>query len=122
MQVKELFKNVIKGVLYALAIAIVLSLILAIIMSKFDFSEYVLNIIYVVISCVSLVIGSIVAAKSHGSKGWILGFTVGIIYYIALYLIGIILGGDPHFGMYEFYRLLMSLGVGTLAGMLGINL
>lgn len=122
MQIKDLFKSVIKGVLYALVIAIILSLILAMIMSKVDFSEPVLNVIYVVISCVSLVIGAIISVKSYGSKGWILGFTVGIIYYIALYLIGIILGGDPHFGMYEFYRLLMSIGVGTLAGMIGINL
>lgn len=122
MQIKDLFKSVIKGVLYSLVIAIILSLILAMIMSKVDFSEPVLNVIYVVISCVSLVIGAIISVKSYGSKGWILGFTVGIIYYIALYLIGIILGGDPHFGMYEFYRLLMSIGVGTLAGMIGINL
>ena len=122
MQIKDLFKSVIKGVLYSLVIAIILSLILAMIMSRVDFSEPVLNVIYVVISCVSLVIGAIISVKSYGSKGWILGFTVGIIYYIALYLIGIILGGDPHFGMYEFYRLLMSIGVGTLAGMIGINL
>lgn len=122
MQINIFFKNVIKGVLYALAMAITLSLILAIVMSKFDFSTSVLNVIYVIISCLSLVVGAIISVKSHGSKGWILGFLVGIIYYISLYLIGIILGGDSHFGMYEFYRMVMSIGVGTLAGMIGINL
>ena len=122
MQIKIFFKNVIKGVLYALSMAIILSLILAVVMSKIDFNESVLNVIYVIISCSSLVIGAIVSVKLHGSRGWILGLLVGIIYYIALYLIGIILGGDAHFSMYEFYRLLMSIGVGTLAGMLGINL
>lgn len=122
MQIKDFFKNAIKGVLYALAIAIVLALIFSIVMAKVDFSEAVLNVIYVVISCVALVIGAIVAAKSHESKGWMIGLAVGTIYYIALYLIGIVFGGGAHFGMYEFYRLLMSIGAGTLAGMIGINL
>lgn len=122
MQIKDFFKNVTKGVICAVIIAIGFSLILAVVMTKVSFSQNVLNITYVVTSCIALVIGSIVAAKSHGSKGWILGFAVGTIYYIALYLFGIFLGGDSHLGMYEFYRFIMSIGVGTLAGMIGINL
>ncbi|MBU3106472.1 TIGR04086 family membrane protein [Clostridium gasigenes] len=122
MEIKDFSKNTIKGVLYALVISIVFNLIFSIVMTKVDFSETVLNVIYVVISCVALVIGAVVAAKSQGSKGWMIGLAVGTIYYIALYLIYILFGGEAHLGIYEFYRFLMSIGVGTLAGMLGINL
>lgn len=122
MQIKDFLKHTIKGVLYALAITIVLVLVFSIITTKFEFSESVNNIVTVVMTCLSLVIGAIIAAKSHGSKGWMLGFAVGAIYYIALYLLALIFGESAELGMYEFYRLLMSIGAGTLAGMLGINL
>lgn len=122
MEIKDFSKNIIKGTIFSVVIAVVLTLIFSIVMTQVDLSENTISIVYVVITCLALVIGAIVAAKSHGSKGWMVGFAVGTIYYISLYLIGILFGGEANLGVYELYRLLMSIGVGTLAGMLGINL
>lgn len=122
MEIKNFLKHTIKGVLYALAITLVLVLVFSIVTTKFEFSESVNSIANVVMTCLSLVVGSVIAAKSHGSRGWMIGFAVGIVYYIALYLVALIFGESAKLGMYDFYRFLMSIGAGTLAGMLGINL
>lgn len=122
MQIKDFIKHVIKGALCSIIIAVILELIMAIVMTKFDLSQSVLNVSSVVVTCLSLVIGAVIAAKAHGNKGWMVGFAVGLIYYIAVYSVGIIFGADASLGMNELYRFIMAIGVGTLAGMIGINL
>lgn len=122
MEIKDFLKNVIKGVILSLLIAIVLTLIFSVVMTSVDLSETVLSVSYVVITCLALVIGSVVAAKLQGSRGWVVGFVVGAIYYISLYLIAVLFGDGSTLTVYELYRFLMAIGVGTLAGMLGINL
>lgn len=122
MQIKDFLKNTIKGVLYALCITIVLVLIFSIATTRVEFTDTVERICFVTMTCLALVIGAVIAAKSHGSKGWMLGLAVGTIYYIAVYLLAMLFGESGKLTIYEFYRLLMAMGTGTLAGMLGINL
>lgn len=122
MEWKSYFRSILKGVVGALIITILITSILSLIMTKVTFSEGVFNIIHVVISCVALVIGSIMGAKAHGSKGWLVGLGVGIIFYIALYIIGVICGAEAGLAMYDLIKFSLCVLIGTLSGMLGINL
>ncbi|MBD7915012.1 TIGR04086 family membrane protein [Clostridium sp. Sa3CUN1] len=116
------FKSVLKGLVWALVITIVATIIFSFVMNKFPIGEKIFNIIYVVISCLALVLGSVVAVKSYGSKGWIVGLAVGCIFYIVLYFIGIIFGAEATLTIYDFIKFTLCIFIGLLSGMLGINL
>lgn len=116
------FKSVLRGLFWSFVIIIIISIIFSFIMNKIPIEEKVFNIIYVVISCLALVVGSIIAVKSYGSKGWIVGLAVGCIFYIALYLIGMLFGAEATLTIYDFIKFILCLFIGLLSGMLGINL
>ena len=116
------FKSVLRGLLWSLVITIIISIIFSFKMNKVPIGEKVFNIIYVVISCLALVAGSIIAVKSYGSKGWIVGLAVGCIFYIVLYLIGILFGAEATLTIYDFIKFVLCLFIGLFSGMLGINL
>lgn len=116
------FKSVLRGLFWSFVIIIIISIIFSFIMNKIPIEEKAFNIIYVVISCLALVVGSIIAVKSYGSKGWIVGLAVGCIFYIVLYLIGMLFGAEATLTIYDFIKFILCLFIGLLSGMLGINL
>ncbi|MDV4152225.1 TIGR04086 family membrane protein [Clostridium sp. AL.422] len=122
MEWQSYFKSVSKGLIWALVITTIASIIFAFIMNKVPIGETIFNIIYVVISCLALVVGSVIAVKSYGSKGWVVGLAVGCIFYIALYLIGVLFGAEASLTMYDFIKFSLCLFIGLFSGMLGINI
>lgn len=122
MEYTNYFKSVLKGLGWALGITFFITIIFSIIMNNIVIEEKVFNIIYVIISSLALVIGSIIAVKNYGSKGWIVGLAVGCIFYISLYLIGILFGAEASLTTYDFLKFILCIFIGLLSGMLGINL
>ncbi|MGL5380718.1 TIGR04086 family membrane protein [Clostridium sp.] len=121
MDSKKYVNSISRGVLVASIITIIASAVLALIMKYVNIGGAE-NVIYVVLTSLALVVGSVYAAKYHGSKGWIIGLGVGIIFYIVLYVMGVVCGAEIEFGSYYLIKFGLSALVGTLAGMLGINL
>lgn len=116
------FKSIFRGLLCALVITFIATIIFSLVMNKLPMEENVLNIIYVVITALSLVVGSVFAVKNYGSKGWVVGLAVGCMFYIVLYLIGIIFGAEATLTIYDFMKFALCILIGLLSGMLGINL
>ena len=82
MDLANYFKSIMKGVIWSIVITVIASIIFAILMNSITIGENIFNIIYVVISCLALILGSVIAVKAYGSKGWIVGLTVGCRSYI----------------------------------------
>lgn len=122
MEWKNYFNCVLKGVTGAIAVTVILTAIVSLFMMFVDISAPMFSGIYVVITSISVIFGTIIAAKLHGEKGWLVGLAVGILFYISLYLIGIILGAEATFGIYQLIKFGLCILVGVLSGMLGINL
>lgn len=122
MEWTNYFKSVLRGLIWALVVTIISAIVFAFVMNRVTMGEKVFNIIYVVISCFALILGSVIAVKSYGSKGWVVGLAVGCIFYIALYLIGILFGAEATLTMYDFIKFVLCLFIGLFSGMLGINL
>ena len=122
MELKSYFNNVLKGLVGALAVTVLLTAIFSLLISFVEFSSAVFSGVFVVITSLGLIFGTIVAAKLHGRKGWLVGLTVGILFYIALYAIGVLFGAEATLGVYDLIKFSLCILVGTLSGMLGINL
>lgn len=119
---KDYFNNVVKGVVGAIAVTILLTAVFSLVMMFVDISGPVFNGIYVAITSIGLIFGTILAAKLQGEKGWLVGTSVGVLFYIALYGIGVIFGAEATIGIYVVIKFALCILVGMLSGMLGINL
>lgn len=122
MEWKDYFGNVLKGVVGAVAIATILTAIFSLVMSFVEISSGIDSAINVGITSISLIFGTILAAKLYGRKGWLVGLSVGVLFYIALYAIGVLFGAEATLGLYDLIKFSLCVLVGILSGMLGINL
>lgn len=122
MEWKDYFNSVLKGVIGAVAITILLTAIFSLLMTFVEVSPTILSGVYVVITSIGLIFGAILSAKLHGHKGWLVGLSVGVFFYIALYAIGVLFGAEAVLGMYDLIKFSLCIVVGLLSGMLGINL
>jgi putative membrane protein (TIGR04086 family) len=122
MEEKGLYVKVGNGVFRATIITIIMLVILSIIMSFSDVSRQVISVYYLVATCVSIIYGSIYAARKNNKKGWLVGILVAFFYMLVLYLISMLIFKDTALQMKDLLRLVIALVVGTLSGMLGINL
>lgn len=114
--------NVLNGVIRAGIITILLTVVLALIMCFIEFSVKASNVSYVVVTCISLVIGATYASRSNGEKGWLIGLLVALGYYLLLLLISSIFNKGIDLSVFDGYKLIIAMVVGLLSGMLGINI
>ena len=123
MDWKNYFSCVLKGLIGSIAVTVILTAILSLFMTFVEISESMFSGLYVVITSLGLVFGTILAAKLHGKNGRLVGLAVGgVFFYIALYITGVLLGASSKFGLYELIRFALCVIVGFLSGMLGINI
>ena len=122
MENSKFFKSVLKGTTGSLIFSFIGITVLSILMTKLVFSKGIFNMIYVIISLCSLSLGAIIGAKKNESKGWLVGFAVAIVYYLVLFILASSFSSETTFKLFDLAKLGIMLVVGTLAGMLGINL
>lgn len=122
MEWRDYFYSVLKGVIGAVAVTILLTAVLSLLMTFADISIAMLSGINVAITSLGLVFGSVLSARLHGHKGWLVGLSVGLLFYIALYAIGVLFGAEVKLGFYDLIKFSLCLVVGVLSGMLGINI
>ena len=111
-----------EGVFRAAILTLIMLVIYSIVTSYVPASLKVTSVFYIVITLLSVLYGSIFAAKKSGEKGWLMGLTVAATYMVVLYLVKVIGGGSAAIGMKEVVRTSLALGVGAFSGMLGINI
>jgi putative membrane protein (TIGR04086 family) len=122
MENSKFLKSVLKGTTGSLIFSFIGIAILSLLMTKLVFSKGIFNMIYVIISLCSLSVGAMIGAKKNESKGWLVGLGVAIGYYLVLFALSSSFSSETTFKLFDLAKLGIMLAVGTLAGMLGINL
>ena len=122
MENSKYFRSVVKGTTGALILSFIGIAVLSLLMTKLVFSTNIFNMIYVIISLCSLSLGAIIGAKKNGAKGWLVGFGIALGYYLVLFILSSSFSGEITFKLFDLTKLVIASAVGTLAGMLGINL
>ena len=122
MENSKFFKSVLKGTTGSLILSFIGIAVLSLLMTKLVFSKGIFNMIYVIISLCSLSLGAMIGAKKNQSKGWLVGIGVAIGYYLVLFALASSFNSEITFKFFDLAKLFIALAVGTLAGMLGINL
>ncbi|AVQ47285.1 TIGR04086 family membrane protein [Clostridium sporogenes] len=113
---------IVQGLLRAIIITVIMLLIFAVILTFKDIGEKISSIIYLLITILSIMYGTIYAVRKINKKGWLIGLVISIIYMVIIYIISIVSGNTLTFGTDRFIRIFLALILGILSGMLGINI
>lgn len=111
-----------KGVLIAYIISIILLIIYGILLTITSLSESSMSTVIMVVTMISIALASIYTAVKLGSKGWLNGALVGLVYMIILFFLSLIFNTGVSFDGFILFRMFMGLIIGALSGVIGINL
>lgn len=125
MEEKQLPKtlvSIVKGIIISFVITIILFYILGIILSCTSVPEKIITPAIIVITGISILIGSSVSLIKSNSQGMIKGGIIGFAYFTILYLASSILLKNFEVNVYSGIMFTATFICGGIGGIVGINI
>lgn len=122
LELNKNFIRVIKGSSLSIAISLILLLIYAILLTTTNISENTMIPIIIVISGISILIGSSISSFKIKKQGMLNGALVGIIYMAIIYILSSILLTGFAISVKSIIMILTGMITGMIGGIIGVNL
>ena len=120
-QEKNNIKIIAKGSLVSIIITIVALMIFAIILSSTGVPETAIPTVIIIITAVSILIGSSLSMTKIKKNVIVNGALIGLIYIIFIYLLSSIVERDFSMSLYSIIMIVGSILAGAIGGIIGIN-
>lgn len=117
----ENLKGIAKGVLISICTTIIACLIFAVILTYTNISEDTITPVIIMITAISIFIGSTIGNAKIQKNGLVNGAGVGLIYIIAIYLISSIINGHFTLNIASIIMIVLSIVFGILGGIIAVN-
>lgn len=117
----ETIKNIMKGTGIALITTVLLLLIFSIILTYTNIDEKVINPVIMIVTAISILLGSSLGNIKIKKNGLINGGTIGAIYIVTIYLISSILNWKFSLNIQSIFMIIIAIVFGILGGILGVN-
>lgn len=114
-------KNIMKGTGIALITTVLLLLIFSIILTYTNIDEKVINPVIMMVTAISILLGSSLGNIKIKKNGLINGGTIGAIYIVTIYLISSILNWKFSLNIQSIFMIIIAIVFGILGGILGVN-
>ena len=114
-------KNIMKGTWIALITTVLLLLIFSIILTYTNIDEKVINPVIMIVTAISILLGSSLGNIKIKKNGLINGGIIGAIYIITIYLISSILNWKFSLNIQSIFMIIIAIVFGILGGILGVN-
>ena len=114
-------KRIIKGSIFSIVITLIGLLVYSIILSYTSISESTMPATIIIITAVSILIGSTISTSNIKKNGIVNGVLVGIIYIAIIYLISSIVTGNFLLNTNSIIMVIASTLTGALGGIIGVN-
>ena len=114
-------KKVIKGSAFSIIITLIGLLVYSIILSYTSVSESTIPTIVIIITAISILIGSTISTSNIKKNGIINGMLVGLIYITVIYLLSSIVTGNFLLNITSIIMIITSVLTGALGGIIGVN-
>ena len=115
-------KSILKGTVIALITTIILFLIFSIILTYTNISESTIFPVIVVITGISILIGSFLGNIKIRKNGLLNGGIVGLIYMFILYFVSSCFIGDFSLNINSVILIIAAILTGMLGGIIGVNM
>lgn len=122
-QIKEenMIINVLKGAGISLLTTVILLIIFSLLLTYTNIQENVINPVIIMITAVSILIGSSIGIGKMKRDGLINGAIVGVVYMIVIYLISSILNWKFKLNIQSIIMIGIGIAFGILGGIIGVN-
>ena len=118
---KEVFKNIFKGIGIAMLFTIICLFIFSIILTYTNVSENTIVPIIVIITAISILIGSSIGNNKIRKNGIINGGVIGGGYILILYLVSSLLNVKFGLNIQSIIMIVVGIIFGMLGGIIGVN-
>ena len=114
--------NMVKGILISFIITLILFYILGIILSSTSLPEKIITPAIIIITGVSILIGSSISMIKSNDKGLIKGGLIGICYFSIIYLCSSIMLRNFEVNVYSCIMFAACFICGSIGGIFGVNM
>ena len=121
-EMRQNFIRIVKGSITAIILTLILLFVFAILLTYTNIQENVINPVIIVITAVSILIGSSISTLKIKKMGLINGAFVGLIYILTIYLISSITGSGFTLQIQSIIMMISSVVAGMIGGIIGVNL
>jgi len=118
----KVIKNVIKGTIISIVTTLLLFLVFAAILTYTNISETTIFPVIVVITGISILLGSSLGNIKIRKNGLLNGGLIGLIYMLVLYFISSCFLGDFSLNSNSFILIIAAILAGMLGGIIGVNI
>ena len=119
---KENFKRIIKGSITSIILTLVLLFIFSIIVTYTNVKESIFSPIIIIITSISILIGSSISSLKIKKNGLLNGAIVGIIYILTIYILSSIMGMGFKIDINSVLMIIFAIVAGMLGGIVGVNI
>ena len=110
-----------KGILISLLVTLLAIFIFSILLAYTNISERVIPIVIIIMTFISILIGSIISMRKVSNNGMINGAIIGGTYVMLLYLISSILNTGFGLNAYTIIMAIAGIVSGIIGGIIGVN-
>lgn len=114
-------KKIAKGSIISIVITIIALLIFSALLSYTSISEGTIPTVIIIITAISILIGSSLSMSSIKKNGIINGALIGLIYILTIYILSSIIEGTFSLNIYSIVMIIGSVLAGALGGIIGVN-
>lgn len=114
--------RILKGSITAIVITLILLFIFSIILTYTSIKESAMSPVVIVITAVSILIGSSISTLKIKKMGLVNGALVGLIYILTIYIISSLTGSGFEIQLQTIIMMLSAIVAGMIGGIIGVNL
>lgn len=116
------FINVARGSIIAITITLVCLVIFSVILANTEVAESTINPVIILVTAVSILVGSIMSVSRISKRGIINGGIVGMIYFLAIYILSGIVNSNFSINISGIILIICGILAGMLGGIVGVNI
>lgn len=117
----NLLANIAKGTLISLISTVIMLLIFSLILAFTNVQENTINPVIMIVTAISILIGSSIANIKIRKNGLINGALIGACYILTIYLISSILNWKFSLNLQSIIMIVIAIIFGILGGIIGVN-
>lgn len=117
----ETTKNIVKGVGISLLLTVILLIIFSLILTYTNISENTINPVIMIITALSILIGSSLSNTKIKKNGLMNGGIIGGIYILLLYIVSSLLNWKFSVNIQSILMIVIGIVFGILGGIIGVN-
>lgn len=119
---KKSIIRILKGSVTAIILTLILLLIFALLLTYTSIGENTIKPVIIVVSGVSILVGSSISTLKIRKNGLLNGALVGLIYVLTIYIISSITGTGFAVNIYSLIMIIVSIVMGMVGGIIGVNM